>query len=114
VTASEGKRLGGQVRPGQRAVRGGGEPLAHRGALVGVEVHAVAGRDQASHPVGGQLHHQGAADVHGEDLAAVAQRRAAEAAAAARQGHPFDVVELGDEILKTHRRRRVRLHGFSL
>jgi hypothetical protein len=41
---------------------------------VGVEVRAVACRDQAGHAFGGQLHHQGAADVHREDLAAVAQR----------------------------------------
>jgi hypothetical protein len=103
VAASEGKRLGGQVGPGQRAVRGGGEPLAHRGALVRVEVRAAARRDQAGHPVGGQLHHQGAADVHGEDFAAVAQRRAAEAAAAPRRGHSFGVVELGDQILEARR-----------
>jgi len=77
-------------------------------------VRAVAGRDQAGHPVGGQLHHQRAADVQREDLAAEAQRRAAEAPAAARRGHPFDVVELGHEILEARRRRRVRLHGNSV
>jgi hypothetical protein len=95
-------------------VGGGGEPLAHRGALVGVEVRAAAGRDQGRHPVGGQLDDQGAADVHREDLAPVAQRRAAEAAPGARRGDPVDVVELGDEVLETRLGRRVRLHRSSL
>jgi hypothetical protein len=114
----EGERLGGQGGPAQLGVvswvLADREPFAHRGALVGVEVRAVAGRDQRRHPVGGKLDHQRAAHEHGEDLAPVAQRRAAEAGPAARRDHPVDVVELGDEILETRLGRRVRLHGVSL
>jgi hypothetical protein len=56
----------------------------------------VAGRDEFADARPGQLHHQLAADEHREDLPAVAQRAAAEPAAARRGRHAVHPGELVD------------------
>jgi hypothetical protein len=53
----------------------------------------------------GQLDHEPAADEHGEDLPAVAERAAAEPAAARRRRHPVLAEELVDQIFVALLRR---------
>jgi 2-haloacid dehalogenase len=110
----EAERLAGQRGPWQRAVRGHGEPLPHRGSLVGVEPPAVARRHELVHPPRGKLHHEVAADEHREDLPVVAQRAAPESAAAARQRHAVSVAELADQILEAFGRRQVCGHAYRV
>ena len=56
--------------------------------------------DELVHPRRGQLHHQLAADEHREDLPAVAQRAAAEPAAARRGRHAVHSGELVDQVIE--------------
>jgi hypothetical protein len=65
----------------------------------------VAPGHQLIDALAGQLDHELAADEHREDLPPVAERAAAEPAAALRRQHPFLSHELGDQILVALLRR---------
>src|SRR5487761_1083219 len=101
----EGRELICARRAGQRPPCAAGpgieaEPLLHRNALVRVEVQAVTGADELIDAPRGKLNHQPPAHEHRENLALVAQRGAAEPAAAARRGDPIGANELIHQIVE--------------
>jgi hypothetical protein len=96
--SGEVESLAGQRRPGQVGLRVQAEPFLHRSALVGVEPLAVAAGHELVDARAGQLDHEPAADEHREDLPPVAERTAAEPAAALRREHPVLARELVDQV----------------